>query len=106
MQSTSGYNNYYCKYWTGYPFDILTHVENDEAFDLKITNNTNLTEYEVSSDNIGRFYRIVFSDGRTDNTIENVVPFVNGINKLTIDTDLTGVSYLRLEKLKAVKVLT
>lgn len=70
----------YFKYWSGYPFDITAYT--GDATTLTIANQNNLLEYDF--DAIGRVNRIVFSDGRLDVTIDDVISLVRGINVLQL----------------------
>lgn len=76
------YFDYFVKYWAGFPFDIsVFKVVND--FNLK--NNTNAIDYDFDTVNVVN--RLVFSDGRTDVSIEDLVPLQTGYNDLTIDNE-------------------
>lgn len=76
---------YYFKYWQGYPFDIsiynLTGIFT--LFNgLKVTNETNgLSKSFTLGANVTR---LIFSDGRTDETLETILPFAEGTNKLKL----------------------
>lgn len=73
-------NHVYLKYWQGYPFDISLFTWLNGNYTLK--NNTNILDANIT---IGgnKVYRLAFSDGRTDETLEDFVPLVDGFNKLT-----------------------
>ena len=72
-------NKHYIRYWTGYPFDISIYYN---SLYLKFKNNTNLLDADFEIDiYITRFF---FSDGRTDETIEDVLPMVEGYNEIRI----------------------
>lgn len=73
-------NHYYLKYWEGYPFDISVLSEQQ----LYLLNETTLMEWMVNP--AGQISRIVFSDGRTDTTLESVLPLIEGYNNLRIMT--------------------
>lgn len=70
-------NNYYLKYWQGYPFDITFYTPDST---MRIDNATNMLS--VDFDNLGYGDRLVVSDGRTDMTLENILPFAEGYNQL------------------------
>lgn len=77
------YYNFFSKYWAGYPFDltVLKIADND----LDITNNTNAINFvfdEIDTD----VERLVFSDGRTDTSIEDNLPLITGYNDLDVNT--------------------
>ncbi len=99
-------NSHYLKYWQGYPFDIPFY--NTSAYvnpltgkkSLLITNKTNLLSYDFST--TGSCFRAVVSDGRTNVTLEDLLPLTEGFNELVCTTrTLTFVAkekYLTLEK--------
>jgi len=74
---------YYLKYWQGYPFDIS--IYNSAGIfatfnSIKVNNETNgLSQSFSSARNITR---LIFSDGRSDETLETVLPLAEGTNKL------------------------
>lgn len=88
-------NTYYAKYFAGYPFDVTC---SKEGSGLNINNATNGLDFDFDVSSIDRFPRIVFSDGRTTSTIEDVLPLVEGLNLLDFDSDLTERFFLNLEK--------
>lgn len=72
-------NKHYIKYWQGYPFDVSIYYD---SLYLKLKNNTNLLSADFEVDiYINRFF---FSDGRTDETIEDVLPISDGFNEIRI----------------------
>lgn len=75
---------YYVKYWQGYPFDVslFNYTGILVPFNgITITNETNALSQSFP---IGRnVTRLVFSDGRSDETLETVLPLAEGTNKLT-----------------------
>lgn len=91
-------NHYYLKYWQGYPFDISLYFKPEHT--LTIKNDTNLLEEEFTS--AGHVKRLFLSDGRTDETLEDLLPLIDGFNKLTFmqgeapDPDLD--LYVTIEK--------
>lgn len=79
-KNSNAYYNYHSKYWIGYPFDIPIY---NNKTNLSFFNNTNGLESDfLANDNY--ISRMVFSDGRTDVSIEDHLEFVNGINDLVI----------------------
>lgn len=75
-KNENDYFNYHLNYWYGYPFD-LTLYANEEV--INVVNDTNAIDYEFTFDKISR---LVFSDGRTDVSIELRIPLQTGINDL------------------------
>lgn len=75
-KNENDYFNYHLNYWIGYPFD-LTLYANEEV--INVVNDTNAIDYEFTFDKISR---LVFSDGRTDVSIELRIPLQTGINDL------------------------
>lgn len=77
------YYNFFSKYWVGYPFDLtfLKIVDNS----INIENLTNAVSYNFDDINT-TVERLLFSDGRTDVTIEDVLPLVTGYNDLNINS--------------------
>lgn len=71
-------NSYYFKYWQGYPFDVPLFTTSNE---LRVTNHTNLLHADFNITGYGD--RLVVSDGRTDVSLEDVLPFTEGFNQLT-----------------------
>lgn len=71
------------KYWQGYPFDFSFYYPYS-IFQInrkmKIINETNALEQNFSQE--GSINRLVFSDGRTDETLETVLPLAEGMNRL------------------------
>lgn len=91
-------NKHYIKYWQGYPFDISVYYFIDKT--LRIKNLTNLMEAEF----IGSEYikRLFLSDGRTDETLDEVLPLVEGYNELKLmqneEPNANEDKYITLEK--------
>jgi len=87
-------NHAYLKYWQGYPFDfgLYNHIEEG----VNILNKTNLLSQEFYTP--GTITRLFFSDGRTDETIEDVLPLIEGVNQLEIDPHSDKRFYLSVEK--------
>jgi hypothetical protein len=71
-------NTYYAKYWEGYPFDISFLQVSPE--NLEIENTTNLLDYTFNQK--GQITRLFFSDGRTDESINDFLPISLGMNVL------------------------
>ncbi|GGB84059.1 hypothetical protein GCM10007424_25080 [Flavobacterium suaedae] len=82
-------NNYYMKYWEGYPFDI-PYFNNTNG--VLVTNNTNLLSQEFDTSGYSSSYctRLVVSDGRTNITLEDLLPLANGVNQLTFTQRTSG----------------
>lgn len=74
------YYSYFLKYWSGFPFDI-TVFKIIQDFNLK--NNTNAIDFDFGT--AVPVSRLVFSDGSTDVSIEDLIPLQAGYNDLTID---------------------
>jgi len=70
-------NTHYAKYWQGYPFDISLYLT---GANLYIDNTTNMLTAEFERK--GFINRLFLSDGRTDETIEDVLPLVESHNLL------------------------
>lgn len=90
-------NSYYLKYWQGYPFDIPFYTPNST---IEIVNETNLLSAEFSITGYGD--RLIVSDGRTNVTLEDVLPLSEGFNQLRfIKNTLPGQydKYVTLEKI-------
>lgn len=106
-------NSYYLKYWQGYPFDITVFSKSERLY---LDNKTNLLSasfdvplpppdspsFEVEGI-YGPVSRLYFSDGRTDESIEDLLPLSPGVNQLVLGQ--TGVSrpmfdnYITIEKM-------
>ena len=80
--------DYHLNYWNGYPFD-LTLYANEET--ITITNEVDLSNETFDFNKISR---LVFSDGRTDVSIEDTISLVEGFNNL----DFGGFFNLNLNK--------
>lgn len=80
--------DYHLNYWNGYPFDITIYGNNNE---IEILNLSNVSNGIYQLDNISR---LVFSDGRTDTSIENDITLQEGFNNL----DFEGFFNLNLNK--------
>lgn len=86
---------YYAKYFEGYPFDLsLLSLDNGES--LKVTNQTVSIDYPFPIDDT-KVIRFVLSDGRTDASVEQYIPLVDGFNSLVLDNNGNLIS-IDLEK--------
>jgi len=72
-------NQYYLKYWQGYPFDIAFYRPNSVLY---LKNETNLIEQEFN--NASPVKRLFISDGRTDESLEDVLPMIEGFNSIRV----------------------
>jgi hypothetical protein len=81
-------NNWYIKYWEGYPFDI-SFYSNRET--IKLLNTSNLLNGEFNTEQ--ECTRLFFSDGRTDVTLEDFIPMNTGINLLELTRENDGNIY-------------
>lgn len=76
-------NEWPLKYWQGYPFDFSFYQPNSllSLFrQITIKNETNALQLTFTQE--GSINRLVFSDGRTDETLETVLPLAEGMNRL------------------------
>lgn len=93
---TDAANGHYLKYWVGYPFDVSLYSPGGT---LKITNKTNLLWQDIPLADGGT--RLFLGDGRTDETLEDLLPLNDGYNVLKLlrtgDT-LTKTQFISLEK--------
>lgn len=72
-------DRYYAKYWEGFPFDI-TFIQKT-PIDLDIENTTSGLDWLF--DERGNITRLFFSDGRTDESINDFLPIAIGRNVLS-----------------------
>lgn len=72
-------NQHYFKYWQGYPFDIAFYAAQK---DFALRNNTNGFSQNLRIK--GYISRLFLSDGRTDETLEGLLPLVEGRNSLSL----------------------
>lgn len=89
-------NKYYLKYWKGYPFDIPFY---SNGINLKVKNETNLLSMDFNT--LGYGERLVVSDGRTNVTLEDILPLSDGHNNLVFmkgNQPSINDKYLILEK--------
>jgi len=77
--SKNAADSYFLKYWQGYPFDISVFTTETT---VKLYNQTNLLSQQFTL--TGNGDRIVFSDGRTDETLEDILPLAEGFNTLRL----------------------
>jgi hypothetical protein len=90
-------NHYYLKYWEGYPFDLSLYCPGTV---INLKNDTTLLEQDF--DVAGKVSRIVFSDGRTDETLEAFFPLTEGHNSIRIMASAEATvndKFLTLEKI-------
>lgn len=90
--------HYYLKYWPGYPFDISLYMPSTLTFYLK--NETNLLRASLPVK--GRVARVVLSDGRTDESLDDLLPLVEGHNQLRYmsgSSNKTTDKFISLEKM-------
>lgn len=72
-------NQWYVKYWEGYPFDVCLY-NTTPSLTLKNTANLQQESFTMS----GACSRLFFSDGRTDVTLEDFIALVPGNNPLLV----------------------
>lgn len=83
------YRNAFVKYWEGFPFsvgilsELGTLLMSEEVSNIQVVNFANSLSYSFTGN--GKVNRLVFSDGRTDVTIEILLPLVAGMNRLRIN---------------------
>ena len=80
-------NKYYAKYFKGYPFEMLLIKGLTYNSTTLVENVTNGLDYTFPLASTLGFERLVFSDGESSTTIENVLPLVNGFNNIRVSTD-------------------
>lgn len=91
-------NKNYIKYWEGYPFDISIYNPGNTVL---LRNSTTLFNCQFSTP--GKISRIVFSDGRTDETLDTVFPMVEGFNQVRLmasETESVTDKFLTIEKMQ------
>jgi len=89
-------NAYYLKYWQGYPFDIPFYAN---VTGLTLKNETSLLAQTFPLGGYGS--RLFISDGRTDESLEDVLPMATGFNRLRImrnQTESNNDKFIHLEK--------
>lgn len=72
-------NSYYLRYWQGYPFDMPLYATTQQ---VTLYNETNLLSATFGLANACS--RLYFSDGRTDESLEDILPLIDGYNKLRL----------------------
>ena len=77
-------NNYYVKYWEGFPFDVSI-LRRTETRQFSVRNNTNLLSTVFTAR--GQITRLFFSDGNTDETIDDFLPIAVGRNVLQMSNN-------------------
>jgi hypothetical protein len=89
-------DDYYLKYWQGYPFDMPVYTS---GTGITLHNDTNLLSATFSV--LGYGSRLFFSDGRTDESLEDLLPLIEGYNKLrlTVHGSTASDKYILLEKM-------
>ena len=73
-------NHYYVKYWEGYPFDLSFATLNFPTGNIFLNNLTNLLNYTFPV--AGKITRLFFSDGSTDESINDLLPIALGKNEI------------------------
>ncbi len=90
-------NHNYIKYWEGYPFDISIYNPGNTIILSNLT-----TLFNCQFNTSGKVSRIIFSDGRTDETLEAFFPMVEGINQVRLkasETESAEDKFLTIEKI-------
>jgi len=90
-------NSYYAKYWQGYPFDLGFYSRNNS---MSLTNETNLLSLAINAP--GYCTRLFLSDGRTNETLEDLLPLTQGHNLLRLQAQGDGAGtgkFISLEKM-------
>jgi hypothetical protein len=77
--ATASANAWHLKYWQGYPYDISVYAP---ATLFRVSNETNLLTQQFTVSN--PVFRLVFSNGDDDETLEDVLPLSDGHNSLRI----------------------
>lgn len=72
-------NTYALKYWQGYPFDFTVFCP---ALTIRLKNMDNLLAHTFDAEE--KMSRIVLSDGRTDETLEELLPLATGSNTIRL----------------------
>lgn len=82
--------NYKINYWPGYPFDFTLFSDFQTSLSLRNLS----TEISLTLPINHKVFRIAFGDGSHDETIEDHLPLVFGLNTLKISVDTTAVDSL------------
>jgi hypothetical protein len=92
-------NQWYVKYWEGYPFDVGFY---NKSTSLKIEHLGNLHWQDFNSEDVCS--RLFLSDGRTDVTLEDFIPLSTGTNNLKLTRQNDGYPYfLTIDKAESCK---
>ncbi|MGV3459904.1 MAG: hypothetical protein ACO1N9_05545 [Flavobacterium sp.] len=94
-------NTYCMKYWQGYPFDITVYCPSSS---LTFKNTANLLAQAFNTEE--KVTRIALSDGRTDETLENLLPLATGQNTIRLmpgNTETETDKFLMLDKVPFTK---
>ena len=73
-------NQFYAKYWRGYPFDISIYSKQN---DIEIVNTQTLIDSTFTRK--GFVNRLFFSDGENEINVSDVLSFAEGTNRLTVN---------------------
>lgn len=73
-------NTTYLKFWEGYPFEFSIYNRNHPNANFKIRNISNGVDFVFSSKS--KVTSMFLSDGRTDVSIEDFLPLIEGTNRL------------------------
>lgn len=95
-------NTWYLKYWQGYPFDISV-CGNFSSVSITNLNNLISENFDMGGSLSNRLF---FSDGRTDETLEDLLPLSEGHNNLKLvpaDSQAGGIKFIHVEKASACK---
>jgi|GEM_PF-1828811 len=90
-------DRYYLKYWQGYPFDIGLYLNPVKKF--SVLNESVLLGQQFSISSVTS--RLFLSDGRTDETLEELIPMKEGHNLLRVTNESNPAlpdKYIHLEK--------
>ena len=72
-------NAWHLKYWQGYPYDVSVYAPTTV---FRVVNETNLLTQQFNV--TGSVFRVVFSNGDDDETLEDILPLTDGHNSLRI----------------------
>lgn len=73
-------NTTYLKFWEGYPFEFSIYNRNYPNADFKLKNVTTGLDFDFTSK--AKVTSLFLSDGRTDVSIEDFLPLIDGTNQL------------------------
>ncbi|KGO88086.1 hypothetical protein Q765_03260 [Flavobacterium rivuli WB 3.3-2 = DSM 21788] len=94
---TDTLDRFYLKYWQGYPFDIPFYSAAEE---ITLRNDTNLLSQQFDLND--STFRLILSDGDDDETLENLLPLIDGFNSIRIIDqyeDTVNDKFILLEKM-------